>query len=1192
MTSQLSLTLLGAFQVTHNQGALTGFNSDKTRALLAYLAVEAEQPHRREQLIGLFWPEFNEERARANLSQALHVLRKLFDGATGAHPLLLADAKQLRLNPAADLWIDVHEFTRLMMGCSDHRPQRQRHCPHCRNGAQEAMLLYKGELLTGFSLPDCPEFEQWLLVKRTELHRLAVMALAWLAEGAETQGEWSEALAYARQWATLEPLAEEAQQMLARLLMTTGQRHEALNHLAAYEQRLTTELGVTPSAALLHLQQQLMTDSPANSKPVRSPMPFVVAPAFLATKPPVPHVSTVFVGRANEVADLQQELNQVLRGAGRCVFVTGEAGFGKSALLQHFARLAQQTPTGVVILRGNCNAYTGIGDPYLPFREILATLTGEIEAHWRAGVLSQAAAMQLWALLPAAIDALVKHGPDLIGTLVPADALLMRAGEVISGEQLERVQAVVTRNAQKTTGNSPVQQQGALFSQYTAFLQQVAQQQPLVLLIDDLQWADLGTISLLFHLARTITHDRIFILGAYRPSEVALGRNAQRHPLEAVLHELQRHYGAMTVALEAADSRAFVDQLVDLEPNALPVAFRDQLWRYTAGNALFTLELLRGLQERGDLRRDDAGRWLVGATLDWERLPPRVEAVIGERIGRLSPPLQQLLMVASVEGELFTAEVAAQVQHLPRREAVHWLSHELDRQHHLVRLQSVHHLGEQPITHYRFRHILFQKYLYSQLDEAERVYYHADVGDALSSLYEKEGKRIARQLARHFQEAGRQQLAAAWLLESGQQALYLSALSETILLLTQGVDLLTSLPETVEQLALALQFHLTLAVAQTLNKGYNADEAGNAYRAAEAISRKLGKTPELAVALRGQSAYHRMGGRFANSLQLAEKLVEIVHTQDDVVLQVEAHSNIGATLYWLGEFQRAHHHFMLARTLIQQFNQQSDVYRFGQDSRVFSFTYHAKVLWMCGYPDQALQAMHDALLIARQVEHPGSIGFTLQNMTDIYLMRREIEPAARLIEELLHWATTKELYFWRNWSRHFRHWIAAESGQAEQARLEFRQIYSDDPNEWKDSFSGAFPIAIFGLVNAKVGDYATALKAIDAAFEKADRGHDHCWLAELHRLRGKFLLLQGNNPLSATASEAESCFQRAVEIARQQGAKSWELRSAMSLAQLWQKQGKSREGYALLAAIYDWFTEGFDTYDLRKAQRLLAAMRI
>lgn len=1192
MASPLSLTLLGAFQVMRQQRVLTGFNSDKTRALLAYLALEAEQPQRRERLIGLFWPEFREGRARANLSQALHVLRKLFESAAGAQPLLLTDAKQLQLNPAAALWLDVREFVRLTAGCPDHRLRRQADCPACLKAAQQAIHLYQDELLPGFSLPGCPEFEQWLLAKRGELHQIAVMTLAWLTARGQQQGQWPEALTYARRWATLEPLAEEPQQTLAQLLMTTGQRHEALHHLAAYQQLVTTELGIAPSASLRDLQQQLTTGSTTSDKPVRSPLPFVVTPPFLTTAPPVPHVTTVFVGRAQEMANLEQKLTQMLTGAGRCVFITGEAGFGKSALLQHFAELARQMQTDVVVLRGNCNAYTGLGDPYLPFREILATLTGEIEAHWRAGVLSQAAAMQLWALLPAAIDALLDQGPDLIGTLAPVDALLTRAADTISSEQRERLRTVTARNVQKTTGNSPVQQQGALFSQYTALLQRLAQQQPLVLLIDDLQWADLGTISLLFHLARTIVHDRIFILGAYRPSEVALGRNEQRHPLEAVLHELQRHYGAMTVALDAADSRRFVDQLVDLEPNALSAAFREQLWRYTAGNALFTLELLRGLQERGDLYRDEAGRWRAGATLDWERLPPRVEAVIGERIGRLSPLLQRLLLIASVEGELFTAEVAAQVQQVPRREAVHRLSHELDRQHHLVTLQRVQHLGEQPITHYRFRHILIQKYLYSRLDEAERVYYHADIGAALSSLYEKEAKRIAGQLARHFQEAGRRQQAAYWLLQSGRQALHLSALSETILLLSQGIDLLAALPETAEQLEFLLQLQLTLAAAQVSNKGYSANEAGNAYQQAEVISRKLGKTPELAVALRGLSAYHRMGGRFDDSLQLAEKLVAMAGALDDLVLQVEAHSNIGATLYWLAEFQRAHNHFVIARSLIQQFNQQSDVYRFGQDSRVFTFTYHAKVLWMCGYPDQALQAMQEALLIARQVEHPGSIGFSLQNMTDIYLMRREVEQAAQAVEELLHWATTKELSFWHGWSHHFRNWIAAELGQAAQARLAFQEVLPDDANQWQHYYSGAFPLAIFGLVNAKLADYTTALKAIDAAFAKVHVDHDYSWHAELYRLRGKFLLLQSNDPWSTAAIEAEHCFQQALAIARQQSAHSWELRSAMSLAQLWQKQGKEKDAYTLLAAIYNWFTEGFDTYDLKKAKRLLATMRV
>ena len=178
-------------------------------------------------------------------------------------------------------------------------------------------------------------------------------------------------------------------------------------------------------------------------------------------------------------------------------------------------------------------------------------------------------------------------------------------------------------------------QQTVLFEQVTRVLIHLAQRQPLVVLLDDLQWADSGSVSLLFHLGRRLAGTRILVLGAYRPDDVALGRGGERHPLEPVVNELARDLGDVLLGLDRAEARRFVDELLDAEPNRLSEAFRERLYLRTGGHALFTVELLRGLQERGDLVKDEEGLWVEEAHLDWNRLPARIEAVIAERVGRL-----------------------------------------------------------------------------------------------------------------------------------------------------------------------------------------------------------------------------------------------------------------------------------------------------------------------------------------------------------------------------------------------------------------------------------------------------------------------------------------------------------------------------------------------------------------------------
>jgi ABC-type oligopeptide transport system substrate-binding subunit len=315
----------------------------------------------------------------------------------------------------------------------------------------------------------------------------------------------------------------------------------------------------------------------------------------------------------------------------------------------------------------------------------------------------------------------------------------------------------------------------------------------LVLVLDDLQWADAGSISLLFHLGRHLAGNRILVVGAYRPEQVALGRDGQRHPLEAVLNEFQRRCGDITVNLGQGDSRGFVEDFLDTEPNRLGVAFREMLCRQTRGHPLFTVELLRGMQERGDLIRDCDGRWVEGPALDWETLPPKVEAVIAERIGRLDEPLQAALRAASVEGEAFTAEVVARVQAVDEGEMVTSLSGELDRRHRLLRAQGILRIDGQRLSTYRFRHMLYRKFLYNSLDPVERAHLHEDVGNTLEALYGGQvgaTAAIAGQLAWHFQEAGIAGKAITYLTEAGDRARGLYAYQEAIGLYERAVALL------------------------------------------------------------------------------------------------------------------------------------------------------------------------------------------------------------------------------------------------------------------------------------------------------------------------------------------------------------------------------------------------------------------
>ncbi len=222
-----------------------------------------------------------------------------------------------------------------------------------------------------------------------------------------------------------------------------------------------------------------------------------------------------------------------MAGNGGIVFITGEAGDGKTTLAQAFVRQSLQKQPDLVVATGNCNAYTGIGDPYLPFREILELLTGDIGARWDTSAMSRTYAERLWQLVPYAVQALLDVGPDLVGTFLLGTPLLTHATAAASAqngnkEALDQLQDLVSRN--QLGSSSSNLHQSNLFGQYTRVLQNLSRQQPLLLVIDDLQWIDVGSISLLFHLSHHLKGQRILIIGLFRAAEVALGRDGERHP--------------------------------------------------------------------------------------------------------------------------------------------------------------------------------------------------------------------------------------------------------------------------------------------------------------------------------------------------------------------------------------------------------------------------------------------------------------------------------------------------------------------------------------------------------------------------------------------------------------------------------------------------------------------------------------
>jgi DNA-binding SARP family transcriptional activator len=1162
----LNIFLLGQFKLLAND-IVFDLPSRSAQSLLAILALNAGVAYRREKLAGLLWPEASESNARGYLRQALWRIRKSLEkAALSWHEYLTISDINIAFNEKSDYWLDVN----LLLEPPEAQTVEQ---------IIDAVSLYHGEFLPGF-------YDDWVVPERDRLlatyHRKMGLLLTRLRESRR----WEDALQWAEVWLQLGHSPEPA--FRALMLAHAGLGNHSMVS-AAYQrcvEVLNRELGLDPSPETRMLYEKIIREQVEEYEAPPDILTRVVdqRPGFFDDTGTKKLEKTVFVACKRELDQLSSYLDLALAGKGRVAFITGEAGSGKTTVIQEFTRQAQETYPELIVVSGNCNAHTGLGDPYLPFREILGMLTGDVESRWAAGAITKEHARRLWRLFPFTAEAIIEFGPELINTFIPAVALLNRAR--VYGQDMGGWQAQLKAAESKIQSSFiPGPQQSDIFEQYSRVLRALARKAAFVLVLDDLQWADAGSIGLLFHLGRQLSGYPILILGAYRREEVALGREGARHPLEPVVNEFKRQSGAISVDLEKADRRAFVEAFLDSEQNRLGPEFREMLHRQTHGHPLFTIELLRGMQARGDLVLDPESRWVEGPVLDWETMPARVEAVIAERIGRLPRPLQTVMQVASVEGEVFTAEVVAQVLQSNESMLLAHLSGELDRVHHLIRAESIQRLGSRLLSSYRFRNILFQKYLYGSLDRVERVHLHEQIGNALEGLYTdpEETAGVALQLARHFEEAGMMEKATDYLHQAGERAIHLLAYEEGLAHLSKGLEILDRLPASPWRDQQELKLLVSIAMAYKYQRPTPKRVA--IINRARDFCQRLGKTNQLSRILGELAIYNYVHAEHLHALEFGFGALSLAQQAHDPMLEVEAHWCLGFIQFCLGDYVSSKTHL---EQVISFYDPELHHRLFldlrGVDVGLSALAYEACCLWCLGYPDQAARVSQKALSLARDFDHPFTLVDVLSYAGCMFnLMRRDGPALQESAQALSQVAQENKLMGFLEMGINAHGESLVLLGQVQEGIDRIRQgmAISDASNV---KLNKALILRSLAKALADAGHVQSGLEILTEALEVVEQTGGRHWEVELYRLRSEFFAAHGDD-LAAETSSA-----KAIEVSRRQQAKSWELRASTGLARLWQKQGRTAEARQLLAPVYDWFTEGFDTPDMKEARAVLLAL--
>jgi predicted ATPase len=581
-------------------------------------------------------------------------------------------------------------------------------------------------------------------------------------------------------------------------------------------------------------------------------------------------------------------------------------------------------------------------------------------------------------------------------------------------------------------------------------------------------------------------------------------------------------------------------------------------------------------------------------------IPATLHDALMARLDRLGPT-KEIAQVGAMLGREFSYEVIHAISPLDEATLQQGLLQ-------LVEAELLYQRGVSPQARYLFKHALVQDAAYQSLLKSTRQQYHHQIAQVLEGQFPEIKETQPELLAHHYTEAGLIEQAIPYWHEAGEKAIERSANSETISHLTKGLELLKTLPDTPARVQQEILLQVNLGLALMAIKGFAAPEARNAYARARELCQQAGETPQLFSVLRGLWEFYHVGAELQTARALAEQLLTLAHSVHDSSLLLEAHSTLGMTLMPLGEWAASLKHCeqLLALYNPQRHHAHAFLYG-GYDPGVNCLGWVAWCLWGLGYPNQALKRLSEAFALAQELSHPHSTAYAQCYAAQVHQFRREEVLSQERAETAQAFAI--EYGFPLELATIWRGWALVEQGQGEEGLVQMRQSL-DSCQAMGTKLLRPYCLALVAEAYGKVDQTAEGLTVLAEALALVDKTGERWCEAELYRIKGELTLQkeargwrletsssfpQASSPKPQVSQvvlrEAETCFLKAIEVAQHQQAKSLELRAVMSLSRLWQQQGKKEEAQQMLAEIYSWFTEGFDTKDLQEAKVLLDELR-
>jgi class 3 adenylate cyclase/predicted ATPase len=845
-----------------------------------------------------------------------------------------------------------------------------------------------------------------------------------------------------------------------------------------------------------------------------------------------------FVGRETEMAALGQLLELARKGRGQIVGVVGEPGVGKSRLCHEFKIRYQRDARALEVFAVS----HGKGSPYLPIIEMLRSYfeigLGDDEIQQREKISGRVLT------LDHSLEDTLPYLFSLLGILEDTSPLAQMAPQIRRQRVLKALKRLVLREARD---------------------------RPLLLLVEDLHWIDGETEAFLTTLGDSLATGKLLLLVNYRPEyQQPWGRRGYVEELR--LDPLEK---------KSADEmlKAMLGDAEELKPLKMLILEKSE------GTPFFLEEIVQGLFDSGILKRN--GKLTLTKSVSEIQIPTTVEGVLAARLDRLKPQEKELVQTAAVIGREFTLGLLEKTTG----------ETEIQLREVLRSLQAVELVYEQPASAdpgYIFKHALTRDVAYQSLLKSRRQQLHQQVAQVVEQQFPETVETQPELVAHHYTAAGLIEQAIPYWERAGQRAIERGANAEAVNHLTTGLGLVKTLQETPPRARQELTLQLAVGALSIATHGFAAPEVEYAYRRARELCQQIGEKKHVVPALVGMVHYHAMRAEHKAARELAEELYRVAQEAEDPDLLIEAHHLQGNTLEWTGEFRAALTHLERGIALYDPKRHRSHAVLYGTDPGVACRLHAMQILWLLGYPDHALERARETLALSQGLSHANSVAYGLIGMAQVHHHRREWPAAEERAEANIIFATESGLPYFVAQASILLGSAVSRQGRHEEGITKMRDgLAAQRATGGQGLLQYWLALQLEGLI--ETGEFEEASTVLAEALTIRAKHGDRYWEEEVYRLNGELLLAQtqrtpkarGTQQRTVIETEAEACFRHAIEIAREQNTKSLELRAVTSLGRLLQKQGKKDEARRMLAEIYGWFTEGFDTADLKDAKTLL-----